>query len=78
MLWGLREEQLVRIESGLAELVETRLPGRVGENMRRRLDQLSDLAHEVAAVATALGRRFSFDELAAMLDRPPSALLAPL
>src|SRR5271170_2620665 len=76
MLWGLREEQLVRIEFGQAELVEARLPGRVGENMRRRLDQLSDLAHEVAAVATALGRRFSLDELAAMLDRPPSSLLA--
>src|ERR1700722_15452721 len=46
MLLGLREEQLIRIESGHAELVETRLPGRVGENMRSRLDQLSDLAHE--------------------------------
>ena len=78
MLWGLTEEHLVTIESGQAELVETRLPGRVGDNMRRRLDQLSDMAHDVAAVATALGRRFSLDELAAMLDRPPSALLAPV
>ncbi len=78
LLWGLREEQLVRIESGVAELVEARLPVRVGESMRLRLGQLSDLAHEVAAVATALGRTFSFDELAAMLHRPPSALLAPV
>lgn len=77
-LWGLREEQLVRIESGRAELIEARLPGRVGESMRRRLGQLSDLAQEVAAVATALGRTFSLDELAAMLDRTPSALLAPV
>src|SRR5277367_6490859 len=78
MLWGLTEEQLVRIESGQAELVEARVPGRVGDNMRRRLDQLSDVAHDVAAVATALGRKFSLDELAAMLHRPPSALLAPV
>ena len=40
MLWGLREEQLIRIESGRAELVEARLPRRVGESMRRRLDQM--------------------------------------
>ncbi len=78
MLWGLREEQLIRIESGRAELVETRLPRRVGDNMRRRLDQMPELAHQVAAVATALGRRFSLDDLAAMLDRPPSALLGPV
>ena len=78
MLWGLREEQLVRIESGRAELVEARLPRRVGESMRRRLDQMPGLAHQVAAVATALGRRFSLDDLAAMLDCPPSALLAPV
>ena len=78
MLWGLTEEHLVTIESGQAEFVERRLPGRVGDNMRRRLDQLSDVAHGVAAVATALGRTFSLDELAAMLDRPPSALLAPV
>jgi len=78
MLWGLREEQLVRVASGHAELVEARLARRVGENMRRRLDRLSELARLVTAVATALGRRFSFDDLAAMLERPPSALLVPV
>lgn len=78
MLSGLREEQLVRIESGRAELAETRLPRRAGETMRWRLDQMSELAHQVAAVATALGRRFPFDDLAAMLERPPSALMGPV
>jgi DNA-binding CsgD family transcriptional regulator len=78
MLMGLREEQLIRIESGHAELVEARLPGRVGVNMRSRLDQLSDPAQEVAAVATALGRTFSFDDLASMLGQSPPALLAPV
>ena len=46
--------------------------------MRWRLDQMSELAHQVAAVATALGRRFPFDDLAAMLERPPSALMGPV
>jgi DNA-binding CsgD family transcriptional regulator len=78
MLTGLREEHLVRIESGRAELAETRLPRRAGETMRWRLDQMSELAHQVAAVATALGRRFPFDDLAAMLERPPSALMGPV
>jgi len=75
MLWGLREDQFVHIEAGRAELVEARLPRRVGDSMRRRLDQMPELAHRVTAVATALGRRFSLDDLGAMLDRPPSALL---
>jgi DNA-binding CsgD family transcriptional regulator len=78
MVSGLREERLVRIESGRAELAETRLPRRAGETMRWRLDQMSELAHQVAAVATALGRRFPFDDLAAMLERPPSALMGPV
>ena len=78
ILGGLKDEQLIRVNSGHAELVGTLLPGSVAESMRRRLEHLSDLAHQVAAVATALGRNFSFDELASMLDRPPSALLAPV
>ncbi|MFZ0665518.1 MAG: AAA family ATPase, partial [Acidimicrobiales bacterium] len=78
ILGGLKEERLIRIDRGQAELLETRLPDSVGESVRRRLEHLSDLAHQVAAVATALGRSFSFDELAAMLDLPPSALLAPV
>jgi DNA-binding CsgD family transcriptional regulator len=78
MVSGLREERLVRIESGRAELAEPRLPRRAGETMRWRLDQMSELAHQVAAVATALGRRFPFDDLAAMLERPPSALMGPV
>jgi DNA-binding CsgD family transcriptional regulator len=77
MLRGLKEEHMISIESGRAQLTETRLPGRVREDMRRRLDLLSDPAQEVVAAATSLGRQFTFDELAAMLDKQPSALLAP-
>ena len=77
-LSGLREEKLVRVEAGRAELVEWRLPHRVSESMRRRLERMSDPARQVATVAAALGRRFSLSDLAAMLDVSPSALLIPV
>jgi DNA-binding CsgD family transcriptional regulator len=78
LLSGLREEGLVRIESGRAELVEWRLPHRVSQSMRLRLERMSDGARQVATVAAALGRRFSLDDVAAMLNRSPSELLAPV
>ena len=78
LLSGLREEKLVRVESGRAELVEWRLPHRVSQSMRRRLERMSDPARQVATVAAALGRRFSLSNLAAMLDVSPSALLVPV
>src|SRR5580658_3081655 len=75
---GLREEGLVRVESGRAELVESRLPHRVTESMRLRLERMSDSARQVATVATALGRRFSLHAVAAMLTLSPSELLVPV
>ena len=78
LLSGLREEGLVRVESGRAELVESRLPHRVTESMRRRLERMSDPARQVATVAAALGRRFSLSDLAVMLDVSPSGLLVPV
>jgi DNA-binding CsgD family transcriptional regulator len=78
ILSGLREENLVRIESGRAELVGSRLPHRVSESMRRRLERMSNEARQAATVASALGRRFSLDDLGAMLDLSPSVLLAPV
>src|SRR3984957_13968556 len=67
LLSGLREEGLVRVESGRAELVEWRLPDRVSQSMRLRMERLPDLARQVATVAAALGRRVSLDQVAAML-----------
>jgi DNA-binding CsgD family transcriptional regulator len=78
LLAGLREEQLVRIASGRAELLEDRPPHRVSESMRKRLTRLSEPSRRAATVAASLGRRFSFTELAAMLDSPPWALLEPV
>ena len=78
LLSGLREEGLVRVESGRAELVEWRLPDRVSHSMRLRLERMSDLARQVATVAAALGRRFSLDDVAAMVKLSPSELLTPV
>src|ERR1700677_3254234 len=78
LLSGLREEGLVRVESGRAELVEWRLPHRVSESMRLRLERMSDPARQVATVAAALGRRFTLHDVAAMLKRSPSELLTPV
>jgi len=78
LLSGLREEGLVRVESGRAELVEWRLPHRVSQSMRLRLERMSDSARQVATVAAALGRRFSLDDVAAMLNLSPSELLRPV
>ena len=78
LLSGLRDEQLVRFDSGEVELVEARLPRRVRFTMRERLRGMSPLAREAATVGASLGRRFSFSDLARMLDRPPGALLGPV
>ncbi len=78
LLSGLREEELVHIGSGRAELVEWRLPRRVSQSMRLRLERMSASARQAATVAAALGRRFSLDDLAAMLNLSPSELLVPV
>jgi DNA-binding CsgD family transcriptional regulator/tetratricopeptide (TPR) repeat protein len=46
--------------------------------MRVRLDYLSPAARQLARVAAVLGRSFTHDQLAAMLERSAIALLAPI
>ncbi len=78
LLSGLRDENLIRIVAGHAELVEARLPRRVAFTMRERLRSVSAPARQAATVAASLGRRFSFTDLARMLDRLPATLLGPV
>jgi DNA-binding CsgD family transcriptional regulator len=78
LLRGLLEEGLVQQAGGLAELAESRLPARVAETMRERLDRLPSDARRAARVAAVLGRWFGFDLLAEMLDVPTGAVLAPV
>jgi DNA-binding CsgD family transcriptional regulator len=78
LLSGLRDEDLIRVVAGRAKLVEARLPRRVAFTMRERLRSLSASAREAATIAASLGRRFSFTDLANMLDRQPAILLGPV
>jgi DNA-binding CsgD family transcriptional regulator/DNA-binding Lrp family transcriptional regulator len=76
LLEGLRQEGLVRVDSGRATLTDHRLPDRVSTSMRERLGRMSDSARQVATVAGSLGRAFSVSELSEMLGLPPGSLLA--
>ena len=78
LLAGLREEQLVRVDSGQAGLVEARLPRRVSDTMRQRLHRLSEPARQAARVASSLGLGFSATNLAAMLGVSPAQLVGPV
>jgi DNA-binding CsgD family transcriptional regulator/DNA-binding Lrp family transcriptional regulator len=75
LLEGLRQERLVRIDSGRATLTAHTLPERFRASMRERLARMSDSARQVATVAGSLGRTFSFSDLATMLGLPPASLL---
>jgi DNA-binding CsgD family transcriptional regulator len=78
LLDGLREEGLVRVEHGRAELLDELLPARVREGMRERLDGVSTEARQAVQLAAVLGRRFSVDRLALVGDSSPPALLGPV
>ena len=78
LLRGLREERLVRIEDGVATLVEARLPKRVAAGMRHRLGRLSESARQLAVAAASLGRGFTVGQLASMLGAPAASLLTPV
>jgi DNA-binding CsgD family transcriptional regulator len=75
LLEGLRQEKLVRVDSGHATLTAYRLPERVRTSMRERLARMSESARQLATVAGSLGRTFSVSELAEMLGMAPVSLL---
>jgi DNA-binding CsgD family transcriptional regulator len=78
LLEGLRQEGLVRVDSGRATLTDHRLPDRVRASMRERLARMSETARHLATVAGSLGRTFSVSDLAEMLDLHPASLLASI
>jgi DNA-binding CsgD family transcriptional regulator/tetratricopeptide (TPR) repeat protein len=75
LLEGLRQEELVRVDSGHATLTVHRLPDRVRASMRERLAGMSASARQMAVAAGSLGRAFSLSDLADMLGTPPASLL---
>jgi DNA-binding CsgD family transcriptional regulator/tetratricopeptide (TPR) repeat protein len=78
LLEGLRQEKLVRVDSGRATLTDYRLPERVRASMRERLDRVPEPARKAATVAGSLGRTFSVSDLAEMLGLPPASFLTPV
>jgi DNA-binding CsgD family transcriptional regulator len=78
LLEGLRQEGLVRVDSGRATLTDHRLPDRVRASMRERLARMPETARQVATVAGSLGRTFSVSDLAQMLDLHPASLLTSI
>ena len=75
LLEGLRQEDLVRVDSGLARLTAYKVPDRISASMRERLDRMSESARRVATVAGSLGRTLSASDLAQMLGVPAASLL---
>ena len=75
LVQGLQDEGAVESNDGQARRVSQRLPQRVHEIARGRLARLSPQARHLLQVAAILGRSFHVDDLADMLEEPPSRLL---
>jgi predicted ATPase len=73
---GLREENLVEVADGAARLASTEMPLRFRDSVSRHLARLSDSAQDALRMGAVLGGGFSADELAALLDVPPAAVMA--
>ena len=73
---GMLEENLVEVADGKARLTGTGMPLRFRDSVGQHLVRLSDGAQDALRMGAVLGGRFSADELAALLDVPPAAIVA--
>ena len=78
LLRALGDEDLVAVRDGRTELRRAVLPARVRETMRERLARLTPEGRRAAGVASVLGRRFPFEQLAAMLGASAAVALGPV
>jgi len=78
LLRGLVEEKLVTVTDGVATATEARMPLRFVDSVSYQLARLSPTARDCVQMASLLGRRFAADELAALLDMTPPAILGAL
>ncbi|MEV0407007.1 LuxR C-terminal-related transcriptional regulator [Actinoallomurus sp. NPDC050550] len=75
LLSGLLAEGAVRIVDGHARLVAVRLPGRVEDDVRRRLDTIGPATRQLLSVGAIIGRSFAPEDVAELLGTTPAALL---
>jgi DNA-binding CsgD family transcriptional regulator len=75
---GLIQEEAIRVDNGVAELLEGRLPRRVVDLVREQLVDVSPSARRTAAVLALLGEAASFEHAATMLQVAPASLLEPV
>jgi DNA-binding CsgD family transcriptional regulator/tetratricopeptide (TPR) repeat protein len=78
LLRGLVEDKLVEVNDGIATLTRTQIPHRFLDSVGEQLGRLPSEARDALQMASVLGRRFSVEELAALVDRSPPALLGAL
>jgi DNA-binding CsgD family transcriptional regulator len=72
LLRGLLAEHLVTVDDGTARLAAgARLPRRLVGSVAAQLARLTAPARDAVEMASVLGRRFSLEELAGLLGRPP-------
>jgi len=69
---------LLKVDSGIAQLTGTRIPLRFVDSVNDQLARLSAGARDSLQMASALGRRFSADELAALTGASAAAVLGAL
>jgi DNA-binding CsgD family transcriptional regulator len=74
LLRGFVADDLVRVDDGIATLLEARVPEQLRETTRGRLASLSPMARDVLYVGAVLGRTFSVADTAVVLDRPVGGL----
>jgi DNA-binding CsgD family transcriptional regulator len=75
LIGGLRDEEAVRVTDGRATLVSDRLPERVRQAARQRLDGVSKRARHLLLTCAMLGTSFRLEDAAEMLAVSPAVLL---
>lgn len=75
LMAGLREEALVEVRAGTAELTTRRLPERTRQRLRRQLGQISATARHLVQVASAVGISFDLADLIRHMPHTAAGLL---
>jgi DNA-binding NarL/FixJ family response regulator len=78
LLHGLSEEGLVQVTDDEVHLAAHGVPRRMLDSVGAQVARLSPDTRDLLQMASVLGQRFSVDELAAIMDRQPMALLRPV